>query len=307
MNATRPGFSALGRSARAAVGLAVFCAVVVSSRAGAWEETRSSEPEKPDWIPAMQRVHARFRGQQGTFAEFGDSISTSRAFWFTMRYHAEKGPPQMVKAFRLVNGYMIEDCWDRKGPQYGNQGRMTIRWADENVDTWLRKLRPEVANIMFGTNDLGSLDVDEYRSKTRRVVKKCLDGGTIVILNTAPPKHGQAEKAATFAKAVRGVAAELKVPLVDFHAEILKRRPDDWDGAIEKFSQYRGYDVPTLIARDGVHPSNCKKYIGDYSVEGLRHNGFGLWNYLVLMQYAEVIREVLQDRSGAAMSHPQRP
>ena len=114
-----------------------------------------------------------------------------------------------------------------------------------------------------------------------------------MILNTAPPKHRRAEKAAIFAEAVRKVARDLKLPLVDYHAEILKRRPDDWDGALEKFSAYQGYDVPTLIARDGVHPSNCKKYIGDYSPEGLKNNGFGLWNYLVLMQYAQVISEVL--------------
>ncbi|MHC4175932.1 MAG: family 16 glycoside hydrolase [Planctomycetota bacterium] len=251
-------------------------------------------PDKETWVPAMKRVHAKFTGQQGSFAEFGDSITCSRAFWFTMRYHAKNGPPEMVRAFRLVDGYMLQDCWDRKGPKYGNQGSMTIRWAHENVDTWLKTLNPEVANIMFGTNDLGPLEVEEYETKTREVVRKCIDNGTVVILNTLPPKHGRAEKAAVFAEAVRKIARELKVPLVDYQREILLRRPDDWDGALEKFSRYKGYDVPTLISRDGVHPSNCKKYIGDYSPEGLKNNGFGLWNYLVLMQYAEVIREVLK-------------
>jgi hypothetical protein len=256
-------------------------------------QAQSAGPDKKVWVPAMKQTHARFKGEKGIFAEFGDSITCSRAFWFTMRYHAEKGPAEMVQAYRLVNGHMVEDCWDRKGPQYGNQGRMTIRWAHENVDTWLKTLNPEVANIMFGTNDLNSLDVEEYQTKTRQVVQKCLDNGTIVILNTPPPKHRRAEKAAVFADAVRKIARDLKVPLVDYHGEILLRRPDDWDGAMEKFSAYKGYDVPTLISRDGVHPSNCKKYIGDYSPEGLKNNGFGLWNYLVLMKYAEVIREVL--------------
>jgi hypothetical protein len=285
-------------SARVGVFLAALCASALFSGAGASAATRASGPDSKVWVPAMKLVHAKFTGRKGTFAEFGDSITVSRAFWFTMRYHAEKGPPEMVKAFRLVNRYMIEDCWDRKGPEYGNQGQMTIRWAHENVDTWLRRLHPEVANMMFGTNDLGSLEVEEYQTKTRQVVEKCLANGTIVILNTAPPKHGQAEKAAVFAEAVRKLSRQLRVPLVDYHAEILKRRPDDWDGAMAKFSQYRDYDVPTLISRDGVHPSNCQKYIGDYSPEGLRNNGFGLWNYLVLMKYAEVIREVLGGSSA---------
>lgn len=260
-------------------------------------QAQSAGPDEKVWVAAMKQTHANFTGEKGVFAQFGDSITCSRAFWFTMQYHAEKGPAEMVQAFRLVNDYMLEDCWDRKGPQYGNQGRMTIRWAHQNVDTWLKTLNPEVANIMFGTNDLGPLDVDEYETKTRQVVRKCLDNGTIVILNAIPPKHDRAEKAAVFADAVRKIARELKVPLVDYHGEILRRRGDDWDGAMEKFSRYQGYDVPTLISRDGVHPSNCKKYIGDYSPEGLKNNGFGLWNYLVLMKYAEVIREVLENPS----------
>jgi len=261
--------------------------------AAAADKKWSSGPEKKVWVPAMKKVHEKFTGERGVFAEFGDSITCSRAFWFTMRYHAEKGSPEMVRAYGIVNKHMLADCWDRKGPQHGNQGRMTIRWAHQNVDAWLKKLDPEVANIMFGTNDLNALEVDEYDTKTREVVQMCLDNGTVVILNTIPPKHGRAEKAAVFAESVRKIARDLKVPLVDYQKEILRRRPDDWDGALEKFSRHKGYDVPTLIARDGVHPSNCKKYIGDYSAEGLKNNGFGLWNYLVLMKYADVIQEVL--------------
>ena len=95
---------------------------------------------------------------------------------------------------------------------------------------------------------------------------------------------------------MRRIARELKVPLTDYHAEILKRRPQDWDGASEKFKAFRGFDVPTLIARDGVHPSNPTKFRNDYSPAGLKHNGFVLRNYLALMMYAEVIRHVLQEK-----------
>jgi hypothetical protein len=62
---------------------------------------------------------------------------------------------------------------------------------------------------------------------------------------------------------------------------------------MEKFGHYQGYDVPTLISRDGVHPSNPRKYAGDYSPEGLRNNGYVLRSYLALMKYAEVIEKVL--------------
>jgi len=52
--------------------------------------------------------------------------------------------------------------------------------------------------------------------------------------------------------------------------------------------------VPTLISGDGVHPSNPKQWEGDYSEDGLKHNGFVLRSYVVLRSYADVIRSVLQ-------------
>ena len=221
---------------------------------------RAAEPGTEVWVPAMKEVHTKFNGERGTLALFGDSITVSRAFWSGLQYTRNNADAEMTRAFELVESYMLEDCWDRRGPEYGNQGRMTIRWAHQNVDKWLKNLNPEVALIMFGTNDLGPLEVKEYATKTRQVVEKCLDNGTIVILSTIPPRHGRAEKAAVFAESVRTIAREMKVPLTDYHAEILKRRPDDWDGATEEFSRYRGYDVPTLISRDGVHPSNPVSY-----------------------------------------------
>lgn len=251
------------------------------------------------WVPAMKAVHQKFKGERGTFSHFGDSITVSKAYWFGLKYARKNATAEMNRAFDLVKDYVLEDCWDWKGPEYGNEGQMTIRWAHQNVDKWLKKLNPEVALMMFGTNDLGSLELPEYETKTREVVQKCLDNGTILILSTIPPKHGQAEKAAVFADAVRKIARDMKVPLTDYHAEILKRRPNDWDGAAKEFSQYQGYDVPTLISRDGVHPSNPRNYAGDYSAEGLRNNGFGLRSYLALMKYAEVIEKVLPKKAAA--------
>jgi lysophospholipase L1-like esterase len=245
------------------------------------------------WVASMKAVHEKFEGKRGTFAQFGDSITVSRAFWFGLRYAPKNTSPKMAQALGLVKDYMLEDCWEWKGPEFGSQGRMTVRWAHQNVDQWLEDLNPEVALIMFGTNDLRRLDLAEYESKMRQVVQKCLDNGTIVILSTIPPMHGQAEQAAIFADAVRRMAREMQLPLTDYHAEILKRRPDDWDGASDRFRQYQGYDVPTLIARDGVHPSNPQKYANDYSDDALHKNGFSLRNYLALMKYVEVIEKVL--------------
>jgi len=261
--------------------------------AGGW--LQAAAPERDASVRPMQDVHARFQGKPGTLAHFGDSITVSRAYWFGLQYERKNAPPEMVRAYDVAKRHMLPDCWDWRGPEYGNEGQMTIRWAHQNVDRWLAKLQPEAAVIMFGTNDVGELDLAEYETKTREVVRKCLDRGTVVILSTIPPKHGQAEKAAVFAEAVRRVARRLQVPLIDYHNEVLGRRPDDWDGALAKFKDLPGdaYNVLTLISRDGVHPSNPQKYAGDFSEEALRSNGYGLRSYLTLLKYAEVIEKVL--------------
>ena len=164
---------------------------------------------------------------------------------------------------------------------------MTVRWADENAAKWLAKLNPEVALVMFGSNDVGQLDAAEYAAKLRAVVERRLANGTVVILSTMPPRSGHVEKSRAFAEAARKIAAELRVPLSDYFAEITKRRPDDWDGALAKFK-----DVPTLIARDGVHPSNPQKFAGDFSDDALRRSGYRLRNYLTLLAVAEVVEKV---------------
>lgn len=269
--------------------LAIVCAtrMVFSAAPNA---PQGSATQNEEWVENMRQVHARFRGQKGTFAHFGDSITVTMAFWAPLLYERKNAPAEMQQAFAGVKDYMQPQCWrDWKGPEYGNEGGQTIRWANDNIDAWLKKLNPEVALIMFGTNDLHSLPVTEYRDKMRNVIQKCLDNGTVVILSTIPPRHGYDEKAATFVSVLRDIAREMKVPLTDYYAAILQRRPTDWDGALDKFQAYQGYDVPTLISRDGVHPSLPKQYAGDYSPEALSNNGFSLRNYLVLTKYAEVV------------------
>src|SRR5262245_43649054 len=91
----------------------------------------------PDWVPAMRKVHARFGGKKGTFALFGDSITVSLAFWAGLPGDRKNLDPEGQAAFKLVQAHMIDDCWRKwRGPAYGNNGGMTVRWANDNVDAW---------------------------------------------------------------------------------------------------------------------------------------------------------------------------
>ncbi|HEX4607329.1 MAG TPA: SGNH/GDSL hydrolase family protein [Urbifossiella sp.] len=249
----------------------------------------------PGWVAPMREVHAKFTGTPGTLALFGDSITHSLAFWAPLESAPKTLPEEDAKALAVVRGHMKAECWRVwRGPDYGNQSATTIRWADENVGKWLQKLNPEAAVLMFGTNDLTQPDAREYEAKTRAVVDRCLKNGTVVILTTIPPRSGRLAQAKTFADVQRRLAAVYQLPLVDFQAEILRRRPADWDGSLPQFKEYAadGYQVPTLIAGDGVHPSNPAKH-ADYSPAALDRNGFQLRTVLTLRAYADVVRQVL--------------
>jgi lysophospholipase L1-like esterase len=247
-------------------------------------------------VKPLQAVHDRFTGTPGTLALFGDSITVSLAFWAPLGGGDSAGmPPEMAAAHERVKEHLQPQCWSQwRGAEYGNAGGMTIRWAHENVDAWLKKLNPETAVILFGSNDLGQLAVEEFEEKTGEVVERCLANGTIVLLTTPPPRSGLAEKSAQFADAVRRVAKAKQVPLIDYQAEILKRRPQDWDGSLPQFKVVEGseYEVPTLVSRDGVHPSFPKAH-QDYSEESLSKNGYLLRSYLTLLAYGDVVEHVL--------------
>jgi len=60
--------------------------------------------------------------------------------------------------------------------------------------------------------------------------------------------------------------------LVDYCDEILTRGPFNWDGASAELNAIPGdtYEVPTLISRDGVHPSNPKIFFKDFSDGAVR-------------------------------------
>jgi hypothetical protein len=252
--------------------------------------------EPPAWVAPMKDVHATFTGKPGTLALFGDSITDTKAFWAPLAYAPKDLPADLAAALGTVKKHMLDDCWSKwRGDEYGSASGQTAKWAEDNVGAWLKKLNPECAVILFGTNDIVRSDVKAFDKQMRAVVEKCLKNGTVVILTTVPPRAGQEEKAKAFAQAARTIAADFKLPLIDYHAEILNRRPDDWNGTLPQFKEVATkdvYQVPTLVAGDGVHPSNPSK-LADYSPDALRSNGYQLRNVLTLRTYADVVTRVL--------------
>ena len=64
------------------------------------------------------------------------------------------------------------------------------------------------------------------------VVRACKAYGAMSILTTIPPRRGYVTKSSQYADAVRQIATDENVPLIDYNQEILTRRPTDWDGTL---------------------------------------------------------------------------
>ena len=272
-----------------AVALVAGVAVGWALAAGA-----AAAPARPadEWVEPMKAVHAKFTGQRGTVAQFGDSITITMAFFVPLQYELKNLPDELKPAQAWIRKYVQTRCWRAwKGPQYGNEGRTTTAWAIRNLDGWLKRLNPEVALVMWGTNDtyIGPKP-PQYTDNLRTIVQKCLDNGTVPILYTIPPKGNQARNAKvtkqveSFVEAARAVAREKKIPLVDFYKEMLDRQPTDF--------------AKTLLG-DNLHPSYPRQYQRDFSEQGLKHSGYTLRNYLTLRTYYEVHQKVLSEVKSA--------
>lgn len=97
-------------------------------------------------------------------------------------------------------------------------------------------VKPSVALIQFGTNDLLYLSADQFSYNLAQIVDICIDKGVVPVLATIPYRDGFEDGVNTFNSIIRGIAASRELPV--------------WDvkGALDGLPN-RG------LSGDGVHPS----------------------------------------------------
>lgn len=273
----------------------LLVAVVISLCQPAFAESKGTEPY---WYKPMMAVNSGFDGNPGYVAQFGDSITNSMAFWAAMGWTypdkfipgegavGDDGFPKKPSGKRWRD--IIKGA-NRKGPDQGNQSGWTIDELLPAVEPVLKREKPEVAIIMVGTNDIRMYGddrqpdqamLDRYRSKLEKIVEECLDANCIPVLNTIPPRRGCAPAVDAVNEIIRKLAAREEVPLVDYHAAIVKAQPDGaWDG--------------TLIGKDGVHPGNTGGKHTDFSKENTKVNGYALRSWLNFLMFRELYFRIL--------------
>ena len=152
------------------------------------------------------------------------------------------------------------------------------------VSCELRLLRPSVALIMFGTNDLTSTTAVQFRGDLARVARLVSNAGTIPVLSTIPPRARRtfAGRVGRFNEEIAGLAENRALPLWNF------------------WRQLAAPGVPNEgLGLDGVHPSVlCPPCTAiDFWPAGLRQ-GYALRNLGALRMLDRLRREVPLEEVG---------
>lgn len=224
----------------------------------------SSPGDRPLYYPYISGIGERVvevykRGQElgnrpGVFSKVGDSITANDVFLvpigtgdYNLRDYAYLEP--------VIQYYSQEVARDRNSfanPSLAaasgwSAGDVLDPDAADSLDCLpgeaplvceYRVVRPSVALIMLGTNDVRGTSVETYAGWMRQIVEITIEMGVIPIVSTIPPFHedGMAGRVQQLNSVIVDLTQEYGIPLWDYWAA-LNGLPNDglWD--------------------DGVHPS----------------------------------------------------
>jgi lysophospholipase L1-like esterase len=257
-----------------------------------------------DYAAAMRGVAERFTGTPGVVLHLGDSITVASPYTAWAREGTEGKTAEDTAVLQwshcgerderdgwylashdLPTGATLTAAGGIRADQYLAGGFKGLPSLDEIV----RKYNPEVAIVMLGTNDSAQgRSAGQYAQDMERIVARLLDNGTIIIVSTIPPLFFDLAKAPAYNDALWRIAAEHRLPVIDYYGEIVTRRPGTtWNG--------------TLLQHDDVHPTADRAGVTSTSAptpDHLRESGYLLRGWLSVQKLEEVKRRAI-DAKGA--------
>jgi LysM repeat protein len=225
------------------------------------------------------------------FSKVGDSITVNEGFLtpFGLRQYAlyEHSYLQAV-----VDHY--DSGWARTHTPFANASLAAgIGWsslimldpdyADQELcnddetplECEYRLVKPSVAIIMLGTNDVPGISNYAYEAAMREIIEISLEKGIIPVISTIPPMHrtGMESRVAAFNTILANLTFEYELPLMDYWSAL--------------------QDLPNQgIGSDGVHPTRAPGLLDGYlSAENLRY-GIPMRNLVALQALDAVWRFV---------------
>ncbi|HEX7447847.1 MAG TPA: GDSL-type esterase/lipase family protein [Pirellulales bacterium] len=254
-------------------------------------------PEGWDYVPAMQKVAARFHGRTGVVLHVGDSITYSNPYgqWARVGQGHTEADKAILNWMHTGRDDDSDGWWLCRfdhpdgGRSYTAAGGMRLdellsgEKGVEALDALLVRYLPQMLVLMIGTNDVSrGRSVAEYQADLERAIQIVLDRGVVLIVSTIPPHHARQQLAQQYNQVIRQLAKKHGLPLIDFEREIVKRRPNDWNG--------------TLLNKDDVHPTAGNDKLNAASTpteENLRSCGYLLRGWLSVRKIAEVKRRAI--------------
>ncbi|MCC9605556.1 SGNH/GDSL hydrolase family protein [Blastopirellula sp. JC732] len=127
----------------------------------------------------------------------------------------------------------------------GVSGHTTVN-ALARIERDVLKKEPNLVVIGFGMNDVARTPFEEFAPNLREIIRRCQEVGAEVVLCT-PNAVSETEprpevKVAKYSEAIRAVAAELQLPVVDIFTSWKQLREDDPVGW-------------SLLMSDEIHPN----------------------------------------------------
>jgi lysophospholipase L1-like esterase len=248
--------------------------------------------------------HARdiyLHGQQlgnraNVFAKVGDSITASLYFlypigWGTYNLRGYSNLQAVVNFFASADARDGNNSFSN--PSLAAYSGITTAGILDPNSAWkqvcqggespleceYRVIKPSVALIMLGTNDVPSVSLDTYRSNLGSIVQISVDRGIIPVLSLIPVRQGYEDKIPAYNQAIADTAAAYDIPLWNF------------GGALGGLAN-NGLG-------DGIHPSvppghGTEDYsaTADFSDENLRY-GYTVRNLTALEVLDVIWRQVM--------------
>ena len=282
------------------------------SRAAEWQGLPVAPALSPTLAGHLEKIASRgerLGNHPGVFAKIGDSITASPSFLQALACRR----PQLGEwsELRATLGFFgrtsvprgAEEAQCAVSNSYSRLGVAAVggwRAADAllpresfpeceglpAVICELRLLRPSVALIMFGTNDLEDVTPNRFRLDLARIARLVSGEGTIPVISTIPPRARRsfAQRVERFNAEIAGLAENRVLPLWNY------------------WRQMAGPEAPGgVLSPDGVHPSVlCPPCTAiDFRPLGLRQ-GYALRNLGALRILDRLHRGVPLEESSAS-------
>ncbi len=140
-----------------------------------------------------------------------------------------------------------------------------------------RQVKPAVALIMLGTNDVKTTSLAVYERYMRETIQISIDMGVIPVISTIPEFHrsGVEGRVAAINNVLAGLSNEYSIPLWNYWAA-LQGLPNDG------------------LSSDGIHPSVFLNHAADFAPEYLQY-GYTVRNLTGLQALDAVWRGVIRN------------